>query len=179
VTVSVFPSLNARCAYQLHAHLTGPVTAPTAFPTVPEVMALTRVCRQIYAETFLLPLQFFTFHIHSDGSFIEFLETLLPGERDAIRSIQVSTPDANEGGTLLHCVTRLTGNDFNSQKIHLELLEWSLHLALDRLGGLKRVVVEENKQWFYQKANEHLLRDGISSCVKGRNIDIVLPKATR
>jgi hypothetical protein len=177
VTVSVFPSLNARCAYQLHAHLAGPVTAPTADPAVPEV-AITRVCRQIYAETFLLPLRSFTFHINSDGSFIEFLETLAPRAQDAIRTIQVSTPDANEGGTLLHCVTRLTGNDFNSQRIHLELLEWSSHLALDRLGGLRRVVIEENKQWVYKKADEHLLRDGIASCVRGRDIDIVLTKPT-
>jgi hypothetical protein len=142
-------------------------------------MALTRVCRQICAEACSLPLQLFTFHISSDGSFVEFLDTLLPAERDAIKTIQLSTPDANEGGSLLHCVKRRTGNDYVSQKIHLELLEWSFHLALDRLGGLKRVVVEEHTQWVYQKADEHLLRDGIGSCVRGRNIDIVLPELTR
>ncbi|KAL5121288.1 hypothetical protein ACEQ8H_000756 [Pleosporales sp. CAS-2024a] len=179
VIVSVFPSVDARFAYQLHAHRTSPSATLGEDPTMLEAMALLRVCRHIYAETRFLPLKLFTLHVNSGGSFFEFLKTLHPMERDAITTIQVSTPDANEGGTLLHCVNRLVGNDFNSQKIHLELLEWSLHLSLDQLGGLKRVIVEEQGQWIYQKGNEHFLRDGIASCVNGRNIDIVLPRSTR
>jgi hypothetical protein len=178
VTVSVFPPPDARYRYQLHAHVFGPVAAPTADPTVSNAMALTRVCRQIFVETVSLPLQLFTFHINSDESFPNFLNYLLPIERDAIKTIQISTPDAMEGGSLFHCVQRRTGNDFSSQKLHLEYLEWSMNLALDHLGGLKRVVVEEDPQWLYLKANEHLLRDGIGSCVRGRDIDIILPKPT-
>lgn len=177
VTVSVFPPPDARYRYQLHAHVSGPMET-TADPTASNAMALTRVCRQIFTETVSLPFQLFTFHISSDGSFPNFLNLLIPVERDAIKTIQVSTPDAMEGGSLLHCVHRSTSNDFPSQKLHLEYLEWSMNLALEYLGGLKRVVVERDPQWLYLKANEHLLRDGIGSCVKDRGIDILLPKPT-
>jgi hypothetical protein len=177
VTISVFPAPKPWDPAQLHAHVADPVTALTATSNVMDTINLTRVCRQIHAETRLLPFRAFTFHVNSDGSFNKFIDILLAVQRDAISTIEVSTPDANEGGTLLHCVTRVTGNDFVSQKVHLDLLEWSSHLAFDSLCGLKRVMVEENKQWVYQKDNEPFLRDGISSCVKGRNIDIVLPKS--
>ncbi|KAH4311692.1 hypothetical protein HBI81_129930 [Parastagonospora nodorum] len=178
VTVSVFPPSDAQYRYQLHAHISGPVAAPTADPTVSNAMALTRVCRQISVETVSLPLQLFTFYINSDESFPKFLNYLLPIQRDAIKTIQISTPDAMEGGSLFHWVQRRTDNDFPSQKLHLEYLEWSMNLALDHLEGLKQVVVEEDPQWLYLKANEHLLRDGIGSCIMGRDIDIVLPKPT-
>ncbi|EAT88378.2 hypothetical protein SNOG_04618 [Parastagonospora nodorum SN15] len=163
VTVSVFPPSDAQYRYQLHAHISGPVAAPTADPTVSNAMALTRL---------------FTFYINSDESFPKFLNYLLPVQRDAIKTIQISTPDAMEGGSLFHCVQRRTDNDFPSQKLHLEYLEWSMNLALDHLEGLKQVVVEEDPQWLYLKANEPLLRDGIGSCVMGRDINIVLPKPT-
>jgi hypothetical protein len=175
VTISVFPAPKPWSPAQLHAHVADTATALTAMSSPSDTISLTRVCRQIHVETRLLPFRAFTFHINSDGSFSKFVDSLLPIQRDAISTIEMSTPDANEGGTLLHCVTRVTGNDFVSQKVHLDLLEWSSHLALDRLCGLKRVLVEEDKQWVYRKDNEPFLRDGISSCVMDRNIDIVLP----
>lgn len=179
VTISVFAAPKRWGPYELHTNVVDPVTALTTTSNALETTGLTRVCRQIHSETRLLPFRTFTFHIHSDGSFSKLLDTLLPVQRDAISTVQISTPDANEGGTLLHSVTRITGNDFGSQAVHLDLLEWSSDLAFDRLRGLKRVLVEENKQWVYHKCNEPFLRDGISSCVKGRNIDIVLPESTK
>jgi hypothetical protein len=34
----------------------------------------------------------------------------------------------------------LPGNDLVAQRDHLDLLEWSVNLAFDRLAGLKRAV---------------------------------------
>jgi hypothetical protein len=172
ITLFIFPSSNVEKPYRIHVHL---AEEAASFSPAFDVTGLNRVCRQISAETRLLPFQFLTFHIHSDGSFLNFVETLNDVDRDAIATVQISTPDANAGGTLCHAVANSLTNDEVSQRNHLDLLEWSWHLSLDRLGGLKQVVVEEDMQWVYSKAEEHFLRDGISNCVKGRNVDIVIP----
>jgi hypothetical protein len=175
VTLSIFPSSDARKPYQVYVHLAeeagGLATTSNAF----DVTGLNRVCRQISAETRLLCFQSITFHIHSDGSFLKFIEALKDADRDAITTVQMSTPDANAGGTLLYAVANSLRNDEASQRNHLDLLEWSWHLALDRLGGLRQVLVEKDRQWVYTKADERFLRDGISNCVKGRDVTIVIP----
>lgn len=89
----------------------------------------------------------------------------------------MATEDANVGGKLWHSVTNFPGNDYTAQTNHLDLLEWAHHLAFDRLGGLKRVVVEENSQWTYLGDREPTLRAGIAYCTKGRDVDIVLPRS--
>ncbi|OAL07350.1 hypothetical protein IQ06DRAFT_289083 [Phaeosphaeriaceae sp. SRC1lsM3a] len=143
------------------------------------VTNLSRVCRQITAETHLLAFRSATFYIHSDGSFISFIDSLPAVKRDAISTIQISTPDAYAGGTLWCSVKNSVGNDDYSQQIHLDYLEWSWHLSLERLTALKQVVVEEDAQWVYDEAGDRFLREGISSCVKGRNIAIVIPNAKK
>jgi hypothetical protein len=172
ITVSVLPSRNFRHRYQLHAHLAGAYTAFPPTSDVSDVTALTRVCRQVHAETHLLPLQSITFHIQSDGLFVHFLDALSSAQRKLITTVQMSTHDAYVGGKWWHLVKHSRANDFTSQRNHLDYLEWSFSLALDRLPGLKRVEVEENKQWVYVDTDIFAFREGISSCVKGREIEI-------
>jgi hypothetical protein len=172
ITVSVLPSRNLRHRYQLHAHLASACAVFLPTSDVSDVTALTRVCRQIHAETHLLPFQSITFHIQSDGSFIDFLDALPSAQRDAITTARMSPPDAYAGGCLWYIVKQSLGNDFESQRNHLDYLEWSFSLALDRLPSLRRVEVEQYTQWTYVEATNHLLREGIGSCVKGRQIDI-------
>jgi hypothetical protein len=172
ITVSVLPSRQSRDGYQLHAHLTGAYAAFLPTSNASDVTALMRVCRQIHAETHLLQFRSITFQIQSDGSFVDFLDALLSAQRDAITTVQMSPPDAYAGGCLWYIVKQSVSNDFESQRNHLDYLEWSFSLALDRLPGLKRVEVEQYTQWTYVEAANHLLREGISSCVKGRDIDI-------
>ncbi|KAH7408373.1 hypothetical protein DE146DRAFT_372209 [Phaeosphaeria sp. MPI-PUGE-AT-0046c] len=174
--VSVFPSVKPHVPYQLHAHLSGHATDYVGALGMSLVTNLSRVCRQIAAETRLLAFQSATFYIHSDGSFISFIDSLSNAKRGAISTIQISTPDAYAGGTLWCSVKSSVGNDDYSQQIHLDYLEWSWHLSLERLTGLKQVVVEEDEQWVYDKVGERFLREGISSCVRGRNIAIVIPE---
>lgn len=118
-----------------------------------------------------------TFSIRSGGSFIKFIDTLPPAMLDAISTIQISTPDAYDGGLLWNHVIHSSSNDEYSQKMHLDYLEWSWHLSLERLNGLRQVLVEKEEQWFYDKTDERFLREGISSCVKGRDIAIIIPEA--
>ncbi|KAH4902365.1 hypothetical protein HBI38_000150 [Parastagonospora nodorum] len=54
----------------------------------------------------------------------------LPTERGAIKTIQVSTPDADEGGSLFHPVQRCTGNDFGAS-IALKFDQVNLETAID------------------------------------------------
>jgi hypothetical protein len=177
MTLSIFPSSNPRKRFQLHAHLAGGATGPICSLNVLDMTGLTRVCQQVYEETRFLPFQAMSFYVHSDGSFIKFIDMLLDAQRDAISTVQISTPDANAGGTLWHSVKNAIGNDDISQRTHLDLLEWSYNLALDRLGGLKRVVVEADNQWVYKKAGERYLLDGIGSCIRGRDVAVVIPES--
>jgi hypothetical protein len=178
VTLSIFPSPNSRERFHLHAHLAGATTVAVPSSKVLDMTSLTRVCRQVYVETLLLPFQAITFHIHSDGSFLKFIDVLSDAERDAISTVQLSSPDANAGGTLCYSIANSIGNDEDSQRNLLDFLEWSLNLGLDRLGGLKQVVVEADKQWVYKKSGERFLRQGIASCVKGRDVAIVIPESS-
>jgi hypothetical protein len=173
ITVTVFPYKGGYKPYHLQAHLND---TPSSTRHVTDVLSLTRVCRQVRAETCHLPLRSITFHVASDRSFHDFLQVLSEAERNAISTIQISTPDAQAGGASALFVKYSRVNDYKSQGEHLDLLEWSYALAFDRLGGLKRVVVEQDKQWYYARAQQHLLREGIISCTKGRNIEIIVPK---
>jgi hypothetical protein len=172
ITLSIFPSPDARGCYQLHAHLAGADASLSIISDISGMIGLTRVCQQIHAETQLLPFQTITFHIQSDGSFVKFIDALPDAQRDAIVTIQMSTQDAYAGGVLWHRVVNSTGNDLASQQNHLDLLEWSFNLAFDRLAGLKRVRVEEDKQWVYLESSNYVLHGGISNSVKGRGVDI-------
>lgn len=87
------------------------------------------------------------------------------------------TEDASVGGKLWHSVTHYPGSDNAAQGDHLDLLEWADNLAFDRLGGLERVIVEENSQWTYYGDRNDILRNGIEHYVKDRNVEIVLPKS--
>jgi hypothetical protein len=70
----------------------------------------------------------------------------LPSERDAIKTIQVSTPDADEGGSLLHRVQRRTGNDFGAS-IALKFDQVNLETALDpKLPKLLEGLAQEEKK---------------------------------
>jgi hypothetical protein len=181
VTISIFPSKNPRKDFQLHAYLAGGTTGSVSSSNVLDMTGLTRTCQQVYMETRLLPFQAITFHIHSDGSFVNFIDMLPEAERDAISTVQLSAPDANIGASLYHSVEnsfRNFRNDENSQRCHLDFLEWKSDLGLDRLGGLKQILVEANSQWFFSRASDGFLRAGIGSCVKGRDVTIVIPKPT-
>jgi hypothetical protein len=178
VTLSIFPSPNPQERYHLHAHLAGAATGAVPSSKVLDMTGLTRVCRQVYVETRLLHFKTITFHMHSDGSFPKFIDVLPDAERDAISTVQLSSPDANAGGTLCYSVANSIANDENSQRNLMDYLEWSMNLGLERLGGLKQVVVEADKQWVYKKAGERFLRQGIASCVKGRDVAIVIPESS-
>ncbi|KAF2025244.1 hypothetical protein EK21DRAFT_76948, partial [Setomelanomma holmii] len=118
-----------------------------------------------------------TFHIHSDGSFIQFLNELSDKQRDAITNVQLTTPDAREGGRKWAESTHFPGSDERAQSVHLDYLEWANALPFDRLPGLKRVEVEEDHQLIYNSLDENYLRWGIQSLVKGREVEIVVPLA--
>ncbi|KAF1912483.1 hypothetical protein BDU57DRAFT_458390, partial [Ampelomyces quisqualis] len=163
--------------YALHANVAAtPTTDAISTSDMNRVIGLTRVCRQIQVETHLLPFASITFHGVSNGSFLTFIDSLSNAQRDAISTVQICTTDAEIGGILWNKVNTSGSNDFPSQRTHLELLEWSRDLAFDRLGGLKRVVVEKDSQWVYTFTREHVLRDGIRSLVKGRDVEIIVPK---
>lgn len=181
--ISIYPSPKPHQSYphvpyQLHAHLSEDATGFASAMDMSLVTNLSRVCRQIASETHLLVFQSATFSIRSGGSFIAFIDKLPAAKLDAISTIQISTPDAYDGGNLWHKVTNSFGNDEYSQRMHLDYLEWSWHLSLERLNGLKQVVVEKDEQWVYDKSGERYLREGIGSCVKGRNVAIVIPEAS-
>jgi hypothetical protein len=179
VTIIVFPPAHVRKHFQLHAYSAGGATGSISSSNVLDMTGLMRTCQQVYLETRLLPFQAITFHIHSDGSFIYFIDKLLDAERDAISTVQLSTPDANMGGALCISVANSRRNDDQSQRSHLDFLEWSWNLGLDRLVGLKQVVVEASTQWFYGREGEYSLRAGISHCIKGRDVTVVLPEHSK
>lgn len=128
-------------------------------------------------EAYPLVFPSITFHIHSDGSFVEFLKDLSETQRDAIANVQLTTPDAREGGRLWDSSTNFPGSDYQSQNQHLDFLEWSTALPFDRLVGLKRVKVEQDEQWIYSSLDENWIRWGVSSLVQGRDVEIVVPLA--
>ncbi|KAH4078292.1 hypothetical protein HBH46_237690 [Parastagonospora nodorum] len=69
----------------------------------------------------------------------------LPTERGAIKTIQVSTPDADEGGSLFHPVQRCTGNDFGAS-IALKFDQVNLETAIDpKLPKLLEELAHEEK----------------------------------
>jgi hypothetical protein len=179
VTITIFPSSNPRKPFQLYAYLARGAADAISSSNVLDMTGLMRTCQQVYLETRLLPFQAITFHVNSDGSFITFLEKLLGAERDAITTVQLSTVDANMGGNLYISVAASRRNDEESQRIHLDFLEWSWNLGLDRLVGLKRVVVEPSTQWYYGSEGERFLRAGISRCIKGRDVPVVLPEHSK
>lgn len=141
----------------------------------PELAALTKTCRQIYADTHLLLFRLITLHVHSDGSLGYLLSTLENSQQHAIATIQLTTQDASVGGTLLESITKRPGNDLVYQGDYLDLLEWMESLPFDKLPGLSRVIVEEDGQWAYKRAGEATLRAGVAHCLKGREVEIVLP----
>ncbi|EAT92611.2 hypothetical protein SNOG_01116 [Parastagonospora nodorum SN15] len=70
----------------------------------------------------------------------------LPTERGAIKTIQVSTPDADEGGSLFHPVQRCTGNDFGAS-IALKFDQVNLETAIDpKLPKLLEELAHEEKK---------------------------------
>jgi hypothetical protein len=70
----------------------------------------------------------------------------LPTERDAIKTIQVSTTDADEGGSLFHRVQRRTGNDFGAS-IALKFDQVNLETAIDpKLPKLLEGLAHEEKK---------------------------------
>jgi hypothetical protein len=176
IIVSVFRSPESPKQVQLVPHAEGGGSYLSTASIGFNVTGLTEVCRQMYAESRLLLFKFVTFHVHSDGSFTHFLNTLNDVQQATIATIQMATQDANVGGTLWYFITYFPSNDLNYQKDHLDLLEWMDVLPFERLAGLKRVVVEEDGQWTYTVAGEQKLRGGIAHCLRGRDVEVVIPK---
>jgi hypothetical protein len=171
--VSVFRSSKLPGYVEMKPHIRSRASYRTTTPD--NLVALTKTCRQIFAESRLLLFRLVTFHVHSDGSLGHFLKTLESSQQDVITTVQITTQDANVGGMLLDRVTKYLSNDLAYQADHLDLLEWMESLPFDRLPGLRRMVVEEDQQWTYKSAGEATLQAGISHCLKGRDVEIVVP----
>jgi hypothetical protein len=139
---------------------------------------LTRVSRQVHAETRHLPLPLTTFRLRGGGeSFNAFLDRLTDAQRTSITTIQISCMEAYRAGCLWDCVEQLRDNSYWAQEYLLKFLEWSHSLAIDRLLGLRHVVVEP--AWsavFYDGVSEHLFRGGVERSIRGRDVEMVLDK---
>lgn len=173
--VSVFRSSELPDYVEMKPHMGSRVSYRTTTPH--NLVALTKTCRQIFAESRLLLFRLVAFHVHSDGSLGHFLKTLESSQQDAITTVQITTQDASVGGMLLYRVTKYLSNDLAYQADHLDLLEWMESLPFDRLPSLRRVIVEEDQQWTYKTAGEATLRAGIVHCLKGRDVEIVIPSS--
>jgi hypothetical protein len=175
IIVSIFRSPEPPTFVQLVPHVEGGDSSLSTASIGLNVTGLTEVCRQMYAESRLLLFKFVIFHVQSDNSFTHFLNIFNDVQRATIATIQLSTFDAHLGGSLWYFITYFPSNDLNYQKDHLDLLEWMDVLPFERLAGLKRVVVEEDSQWTYTVAGEQKLRGGIAHCLRGRDVEVVIP----
>ncbi|KAH7076476.1 hypothetical protein BKA63DRAFT_411228, partial [Paraphoma chrysanthemicola] len=163
--------------YHFHAQLAAASGQQHSATNLLSILGFTTACRQLHAETQSLVFPSITFHIHSDGSFVEFLDDITEAQRDTIANIQLTTPDAREGGRVWAHSTLYPRNDHRSQEMHLDYLEWSAALPLNRLAGLKRVIVEDDEQWIYSSLDENYMRWGVKSLVEGRGVEVVVPEA--
>jgi hypothetical protein len=144
--------------------------------------SLTRVSRQIHAETQHLPVPLTHFRVRGGaGSFNAFLDRLSDSQRSAITTIQIASLEAYRAAHLWWHVEQIRDNSFTAQEWHLRFLEWSHSMAVDRLPGLRRVVVEPARGWPYDLdgidgSYEYWHCLGIRRSIRGRDIEIVLEK---
>ena len=68
-----------------------------------KLLAVTRVCRQIYSEAALLPFRLNVFRIHQLATLVKFTEYMQPAQRAAITTLRLGLYDAMRKDTLAVC----------------------------------------------------------------------------
>jgi hypothetical protein len=157
-------------------------------PVATNILNLIEVSRQLRFETRLYSFKLSTFHVVHDTSFARFVDGLAEDQRNAIAILQVDREQAYTAGALYdlsfsppksiaaawHTPAEIASHQ---QIFRARLRDWSCKMAFDRLQGLKKVVVEDERQfdrWGRRiPAPTNKYGEGIKHCVGNPKLEIL------